>query len=190
MNALEYVESYKNEGGYIKALRKHVGHAPLITIGVGTIIENDKGEILLQKRKDNGMWGIVGGGMELGENFEDVARREAREEAGIELGELRLRAICNGPDRFITYPNGDICYTSAVVFWTNEFFGEIKNDSEEVFEHRFFGKDDLPEEINGFDKIFIDIWQESSDGIAIYDGKKLSWQTGGSIAQLSRCLSL
>ena len=167
MNIGEYVESYKNEGGYIKTLRKHVGHAPLITIGVGTIIENDKGEILLQKRKDNGMWGIVGGGMELGENFEDVARREAREEAGIELGELRLRAICNGPDRFITYPNGDICYTSAVVFWTNEFFGEIKNDPEEVFEHRFFGKDEVPTDLFPCDSRAILDWVEGAESVIV-----------------------
>ncbi len=176
MNIGEYIENYKKDGGYIKVMRKHVGHAPLITIGVGTIIENEKGEILLQKRKDNGKWGIVGGGMEIGESFEETARREAREEAGIELGELKLAAICNGSDRFITYPNGDICYTSAVVFWTKEFSGEIKNDPEEVFEHRFFSRDNVPQEINDFDRLFIDIWLNPSDRIAIYNGEKLSWQ--------------
>ncbi len=176
MNIGDYIESYKKEGGYIKAVRKHVGHAPLITIGVGTIIENEKGEILLHRRKDNGKWGIVGGGMELGESFEEVARREAREEAGIELGELKLAAICNGPDRFITYPNEDIVYSSSIVYRTKEFFGEIKDDPEEVFEHRFFSKDNIPEEMNDFDRLFIEIWQDPSDGIAIYDGKKLSKQ--------------
>lgn len=176
MNIGEYIEEYKNEGGYIHALRKHVGHAPLITIGVGTIIENDKGEILLQKRKDNGKWGIVGGGMEIGESFEETARREAREEAGIELGELKLAAVCNGPDRFITYPNGDIVYSSSIVFRTKEFSGDIKNDPEEVFEHRFFGRDSIPEEMNDFDRIFLDIWKNNTNGIAVYDGEKLTWQ--------------
>ena len=176
MNIGEYVENYKKEGGYIKAMRKHIGHAPLITIGVGTIIENEKGEILLQKRKDNGKWGIVGGGVELGESFEEVARREAREEAGIELGELKLAAICNGADRFIAYPNEDIVYSSSVVFRTKEFSGEIRNDPEEVFEHRFFSKNNIPEELNDFDRLFICIWLSPSDRIAVYDGKKLSWQ--------------
>ena len=129
-----------------------------------------------KKRKDNGKWGIVGGGMEIGESFEETARREAREEAGIELGELKIAAICNGSDRFIIYPNGDICYASAVVFWTKEFSGEIKNDPEEVFEHRFFSKDNIPEELNDFDRLFLDIWPELGNGIAVYDGKKLLWQ--------------
>ena len=113
MEINEYIKQYKEKGGYIKALREHIGHAPIITIGVGVIVENSDGEILLQKRKDNGKWAIIGGGMEIGESFEEVIRREAREETGIELGELRLLALCNGADRFITYPNGDIVYSSS-----------------------------------------------------------------------------
>lgn len=116
--------------------------------------------------------------MEIGESFEETARREAREEAGIELGELKLAAICNGPDRFITYPNGDIVYSSSVVFRTKDFSGEIKNDPEEVFEHRFFSKDDIPEEMNEFDNLFIDIWQNHGDSVCIYNGKQLTMQGG------------
>ena len=93
MEINEYIKQYKEKGGYIKALREHIGHAPIITIGVGVIVENSDGEILLQKRKDNGKWAIIGGGMEIGESFEEVIRREAREETGIELGELRLLAF-------------------------------------------------------------------------------------------------
>ena len=87
MEIKEYIEQYKKKGGYIKALREHIGHAPIITIGVGVIVENSDGEILLQKRRDNGKWAIIGGGMEIGESFEEVIRREAIEETGIELGE-------------------------------------------------------------------------------------------------------
>ena len=52
---------------YIKEMRKDVGHAPLWVTGCGVIIENDKWEILLQKRRDNGCWAILGGSMEIGE---------------------------------------------------------------------------------------------------------------------------
>lgn len=168
MEINEYIEQYKNKGGYIKTLREHIGHAPIITIGVGVIIENGDGEILLQKRKDNGKWAIIGGGMEIGESFEDVIRREAKEEAAIELGELQLVAICNGADRFITYPNGDIVYSTSIVFKTKSFFGEICSDPEEVVEHKFFGKDNLPDEINEFDRKFLEIWQKGSDEVTIY----------------------
>ena len=72
-----------------------------------------------------------------------------------------------------TTANGDICYASCVVFLTKEFFGEIKNDPEEVLEHRFFDKDNVPEEINDFDRLFINIWREPEAGVAIYNGEKL-----------------
>ncbi len=50
----DIIEKYR--GNYIAKMRKVVGHAPLRTIGCGVIIENDKGEILLQRRRDNGVW--------------------------------------------------------------------------------------------------------------------------------------
>ena len=168
----EYIEHYRENGGYIKTLRKHIGHAPIITIGVGVIIENNNGEILLQKRKDNGKWAIIGGGMEIGESFEDAIRRETKEEAGIELGELLLMAICSGQDRFITYPNGDIVYSNSIIFRTQTYYGNIVNDPEEVVEHQFFGQDNLPEEINDFDRLFIEIWRTNPDQVVIYNGPR------------------
>jgi hypothetical protein len=104
-------------GGYIKTLRQHIEHAPIITIGVGVVIENSKGEILLQKRKDNGKWAIIGGRMEI----------------------------------------GDIVYSSSIIFRTQTYYGDIVNDPDEVVEHMLLGRDNLPEEINDFERLFIDI---------------------------------
>lgn len=172
MKIKEYIEQYKDNGGYINTLRQHIGHAPIISIGVGVVIENKKGEILLQKRKDNEKWAIIGGGMEIGESFEDTIRREAKEEAGIELGELTLMAICNGQDRFISYPNGDIVYSSSIVFKTNIYYGNIVSNPEEVIEHKFFSRDNLPKEINDFDKLFIEIWLKNTEQVTIYSGTR------------------
>lgn len=69
----------KYRGNYIAEMRKIVGHAPLRIIGCGVIIENDKGEILLQKRRDNGLWAIIGGSMESGKKFIETVKREAFE---------------------------------------------------------------------------------------------------------------
>ena len=49
------------------------------------VFENDKGEKLLQMRRDNGLWSLIGGSMEIGEKFIEVIKREAFEEAGIEI---------------------------------------------------------------------------------------------------------
>ena len=63
------------------------------------IIENDKGEILLVKRKfdpQKGYWDWPGGFLEINENLEESIKREIKEELGVEI-EL---------DRFIgVYPD-------------------------------------------------------------------------------------
>lgn len=143
---------------YIAEMRKDVGHAPLMVTSCGVIIENDKGEILLQKRRDNGCWALLGGSMEIGEKFVEVAKREVFEEAGIEIGELTLFGIYSGEDRIITYPNGDICCGTGIIFKTTVYSGEIQNNTEEALEHRFFGKADLPDNINEYDKRIIIDW--------------------------------
>lgn len=155
----DYIELYK-KGGYIKEMRKHVGHAPIMTCACGVIIENDKGEILLQKRQDNGCWAIIGGGMEMGETFEESIRRETMEESGLTLGKLEVFQLYSGKDRIIEYPNGDICFGPGIVFITREYEGDIVNDPEEVMEHKFFKKNELPENLNEYDKRIILEWAE------------------------------
>ena len=152
---------------YIKEMRKDVGHAPLMVTSCGVIIENEKGEILLQKRRDNGCWALLGGSMEIGEKFMEVAKREVYEEAGIEIGELTLFGIYSGEDRIITYPNGDICYGTGIVFKTTVYSGEIQNNTEEALEHKFFDKANLPENINKYDKRVIIDWTKDLQQVIV-----------------------
>ena len=164
MQIEEYIERYKN-GGYIKEMRKYVGHAPIMTCACGVIIENENGEILLQKRRDNGCWAIIGGSMEMGETFEETVRRETMEESGLTLGKLEVFKLISGKDRIIEYPNGDVCFGPGIVFITKEYKGTIVNDPEEVMEHRFFGKSELPDDLNRFDRDIILEWAEGKDNI-------------------------
>lgn len=154
-------------GNYITEMRKDVGHAPLMVISCGVIIENDKGEILLQKRRDNGFWAIIGGSMEIGEKFIETVKREAFEEAGIEIKELTLFGIYSGEDRIITYPNGDICCGTGIIFKTTAYSGEIQNNTEEALEHRFFDKTNLPDNINKYDKQIIIDWTKNFQQVIV-----------------------
>jgi 8-oxo-dGTP pyrophosphatase MutT (NUDIX family) len=162
----DYIELYKNNG-YINEMRKYVGHAPIMSCACGVIIENAKGEILLQKRRDNGCWAIIGGAMEMGETFEETIRRESKEESGLTLGKLEIFKLYSGKDRIIEYPNGDICFGPGIVFITKDYNGEIINQPEEVLEHRFFKSSELPENLNKYDKDIILEWatQKQSDFI-------------------------
>ena len=66
---IESIISKYRQNGYISEMRKQIGHAPLMITGCGVIIENNRGEILLQRRRDNDCWGLPGGCMEPGEHY-------------------------------------------------------------------------------------------------------------------------
>ena len=78
--------------GYIEELRKIVGSRPLNLAGVAVAVFNKQGQILLQQRQ-NGIWGVPGGFVELGESTEEAGRREVFEETGIEIGTLQLISV-------------------------------------------------------------------------------------------------
>lgn len=46
---------------YIKMMRELVGSRPIMQCGASVILVNERGELLLQQRADNGMWGYHGG---------------------------------------------------------------------------------------------------------------------------------
>lgn len=166
MDLQYYIDLFK-ENGYIMELRKHIGHTPIMGTAGGVIIENDRNEILLQKRRDNNCWGIIGGAMEIGESIQETVMREAYEEAGIKVCNLELFGIYTGKDRFITYPNGDICYVTSIVFKTKVYEGKIINQESEVVEHRFFNRKNIPNEINAFDKVYINDWLKNNETIVV-----------------------
>jgi len=134
--------------GYIMDLRKLVGHRPLLQVGAGVIVENETGEVLLQKRADNHCWGYAGGSVELDEVVEDAARRELYEETGLIALELELFGIFSGPDTHYIYPNGDEVSNVDIVYLCKSYEGSLKCQAEEVEELRFFPADALPEELS------------------------------------------
>jgi 8-oxo-dGTP pyrophosphatase MutT (NUDIX family) len=129
-------------------LRRHVGHAPLI-MAAGTIFALDeRGRILMMLRTDNGCWGVPGGAVEPGESVEDAARRETREETGLEVGEMALFDVFSGPDMYYVYPNGDQVHNVSVVYLTRDLRGEIRLDLSEHSRYDWFPLDALPENIS------------------------------------------
>ncbi|WP_289128532.1 NUDIX domain-containing protein, partial [uncultured Clostridium sp.] len=76
---------------YVKYIRKKVGHDSISLTGVNVLIINENNQILLQKRGTFPYkWGLIGGITELGESLEATAIREAKEETGLDINELRL----------------------------------------------------------------------------------------------------
>ncbi|MCM3457301.1 NUDIX hydrolase [Heyndrickxia oleronia] len=134
--------------GYIEDLRKVVGNQPLILVGVAVAIINEKGEFLLQKRID-GLWGVPGGFIELGESTEEAGRREVLEETGIEIGQLDLLGVFSGKQHFVKLPNGDEFYPVTIAYISKEIKGGVlKADGQETTEAKFFKANELPEGLN------------------------------------------
>ncbi len=106
-----------------------------ITLGVRLILLRE-GEVLLVQHTYQSSWYLPGGGVEKGENLEQAARREAGEELGARLGDLRLFGIYTN---FYDYKNDHV-----VVFLCDDFelAGTIDR---EIEAWSFFALDTLPE---------------------------------------------
>lgn len=152
---------------YIAEMRKHVGHDLVMTVGCGVLIENEKGEVLLQKRSDTGDWCVPGGALEPGETYIEAATRELSEEVGIKVSDLKLFGLYSGEDREIHYPNGDVVYSLSVIFITRSFTGKISDSDSEVLEHRFFDKNSIPKDLFYPDARPILDWAKSKKEITV-----------------------
>ena len=133
---------------YIMGLRKLVGHRPLLQVGASVIVENEKGEVLLQKRADNHCWGYAGGSVELDEPVELAAARELFEETGLTALELELFGVFSGKDLHYVYPNGDEVSNVDIVYLCKRYEGTLSCQADEVEELRFFPADSLPENLS------------------------------------------
>lgn len=143
-----------------KALKFKYGgkfiYTPKLTVDM--IIENDKGEILLIKRKNPPYgWALPGGFVDYGEKVENAAVRELEEETGVSVSaeEITMLGVYSDPLRD---PRG---HTTSVVYYTRAN-AETKA-ADDAVEARFFDADKFPEDI-AFDhkKILTDYLQRST----------------------------
>jgi 8-oxo-dGTP pyrophosphatase MutT (NUDIX family) len=132
---------------YMLELRRLVGHRPLFMIGTATLIVDDDNRVLMMKRSDDGSWGLPGGGLELGEILEGGARREVREETGLELEEMNLFGVFSGPELFYRYPNRDEIYGVMIVYLAHGWHGIVRLNEEHT-EWCWFTAAGIPEKIN------------------------------------------
>jgi len=123
---------------YIQKMRELLGHQTIIQCAASIIIINDKGELLLGKRTDNGYWGYSGGSIEIDEKVEDCAKRELEEEMGLIADELEFFYINSGRQCHYVYPNGDEVSNVEIIFLCHKYHGQIKAQKEEMSELRFF----------------------------------------------------
>lgn len=108
-------------------------------LGAGVVIIKD-GKTLLAKRQGahgSGMWGSMGGHIEFGESPIETVKREAKEELGIEIGNIEFAMCMNMIREGKHYL--DVSFTAEIVS------GEPKiQDPERIEAIEWFALDKLP----------------------------------------------
>lgn len=78
------------------------------------ILDGDR--LLMLKRKDNGMWTLPGGTMELDESLTDCAIREVQEESGLKVCISDILGTYTDPDIRIAYSDGEVRREFTIVY--------------------------------------------------------------------------
>ena len=109
--------------GYIKELRKKIGHQTIIQCAASIICMDEDKRVLLGLRSDNHCWGYSGGSIEIDEKVEDCAKRELYEEMGLIAQELELFYINSGIETHYIYPNGDEVCNVEIIYLCKKWQG-------------------------------------------------------------------
>lgn len=104
-----------------------------------------KGKLLLEKRRDSDIWGLVGGGVKKYETELQAMIREVHEELGIRIPKEKFQKlkVYGEPGRIAAYQDGSIWRMVIVVFGVDlpeEPQMAISSESKDL---RFFSKEEL-----------------------------------------------
>ena len=105
------------------------------------------GKLLLEKRRDSDIWGLVGGGCKKYETGRDAIAREAYEELGIRIPKDKFQklAVYDNPGRIAAYRDGSIWRMVIVVYGYDFPEDPVLRISSESKELRFFDKEEIAE---------------------------------------------
>lgn len=103
------------------------------------------GKLLLERRRDADVWGLVGGGCKKTETGRDAIAREAYEELGLRIPKERFRklAVYDDPGRIAAYRDGSV-WRMVIVVYGLEFSEEpVLRISAESRELGFFTREEV-----------------------------------------------
>ncbi len=104
-----------------------------------------QGKLLLEKRRDSDIWGLVGGGCKKTETGREAIAREVYEELGLRIPKEKFQklAVYDDPGRIAAYRDGSI-WRMVIVVYGYDFPEEptlrISSESKDL---RFFTREEL-----------------------------------------------
>ena len=133
---------------YLGQLRKVVGSRLILVPGARAVVHDRQGRVLLQLRPDFRRWGLPGGIGEIGDDIATTAIREGFEETGYKIAKPVPFGIASDPAKeTVTFPNGDVTQSVAVLFHAKKPKGQAKFDPSETLEIGWFAPRKLPKDI-------------------------------------------
>lgn len=110
---------------------------PLPTVDI--IIEHGGGVVLIRRKNEPIGWAMPGGFVDYGESLEDAARREAREETGLDVKLKRQMHTYSDPGR-------DRRFHTITTVYVAEGSGALMA-GDDAGQAAVFGRDGLPQDI-------------------------------------------
>ncbi|MFJ9854196.1 NUDIX hydrolase [Streptomyces sp. NPDC101150] len=115
-----------------------------LIVAASAVVTDGEGCILLQRRTDNGLWALPGGGMDITDSLPGTAVREVKEETGLDVEITGLVGTYTDPRHIIAYSDGEVrrqfnvCFTARIV-------GGSLAISDESFELKFVAPGEIDE---------------------------------------------
>jgi ADP-ribose pyrophosphatase YjhB (NUDIX family) len=106
------------------------------------VVVDDDDRIVLQRRRDNEMWALPGGVMELGESVAGCAIRETREETGLDVEVTGIVGIYSDPKHVFAYDDGEVRQEFSICVLARVRGGTIQL-SDESHEVKSFGPNEI-----------------------------------------------
>jgi 8-oxo-dGTP pyrophosphatase MutT (NUDIX family) len=106
------------------------------------VVVDDRGRVLLHRRRDNDLWALPGGAMEPGESIGGTAVREVREETGYDVRPLYVIGVYSDPKHVFAYDDGEVRQEFSVCIACELLGGELVA-SDESYEVAWWPADDV-----------------------------------------------
>lgn len=121
---------------YVQSIRDRIGNDLLLLPGVTAVIREGE-RFLLARHAHSGLWSLIGGGIEPGEEPATALAREVLEETGAEVRVGGIIGAYGGPPMMVEYPNGDrVGYVT--VAYECELLSPAAADMDELLELGWF----------------------------------------------------